>query len=93
MIQTQEQRCKELDEKCNKMEEDAEQKTKERIADQQSKFKTLKVALDKVIRTLNKDAEVIIIQYNQEYIIITYVLLGYKHLHICVFYCNNNTQL
>ena len=87
MIQTQEQRCKELDEKCNKIEKDVERETKERIVDQQSKFKKLKVTLDKVIKTLNQDAKVIIIQYKQEYITITCVLLGYKHLHICVFCC------
>lgn len=52
------------------MEEDAEQKTKEKIAAQQTKFRELKVGLDKVIKTLNKDAKVIIIQY--------------KNVHICV---------
>ena len=65
ILQTQEQRCKELEEKCNKMQGGAESKTKERIAGQQSRFRELKVALDKVIKTLNKDAEVIIIQYKK----------------------------
>ena len=43
------------------MQEDAERKTKERIAGQQGKFRELKEALDKVIKILNKDAEVIIL--------------------------------
>ena len=65
ILLTKEQRCKELEEKCNKIQEDAESKTKERIVGQQSRFRELKVALDKVIKTLNKDAEVIIIQYKK----------------------------
>ena len=65
ILQTKEQRCKELEENCNKMQEVAESKTKERIAGQQSRFRELKIALDKVIKTLNKNAEVIVIQYKK----------------------------
>ena len=53
------------------MQEDAERKTKERIAGQQVKFRELKEALDKVIKTFNKDAEVMIILY--------------KHMHNLLF--------
>ena len=72
ILQTQEQRCKELEEKSNKMQEDAERKTKERIAGQQGKFRELKEALDKVIKTLNKDAEVIIVLYK------------HMHIYLCI---------
>ena len=51
-----EQKYKELEEK--NILEDVEEKTKERIASQQSKCRELKVTLDKVIKTLNKDTDV-----------------------------------
>jgi len=53
-----EQKCKELEKKCDEMQEDSEGKTKERIANQQSKYKELKMVLDKVIKTLNIDSDV-----------------------------------
>lgn len=61
LLQAQEQKYKELEEKYSKVQEDAENKTKERIVGQQSKFRELKVALNKAIKTLKKDAEVIVI--------------------------------
>lgn len=66
-LQTWKQRYNELEERCNKMQEDVEGKTKQRIASQQSKFREIKVALDEVITTFNKDAEVTIVQHIATY--------------------------
>ena len=57
-LQTWEQKCKELEEANNKLQEAAEEKIKERIANLHSKNRELRAALDKAIKTINKDAEV-----------------------------------
>ena len=57
-LQTWEQKCKKLEERSNKIQEDVEEKIKQRIANQHSKNKNLKAALGKVIKTIDKDAEV-----------------------------------
>ena len=52
----------ELEEICNKMQEDAEGKIKERMGSQQSEFREIKVALDKVVKTFDIDAGVSIVE-------------------------------
>lgn len=58
-VQTWEQKCKKLEERSIKVQE--EERTKERIANQHSRNKGLKAALGQVIKTISKDAEVIIL--------------------------------
>ena len=53
-LRTREQKCKELEDKCNELEKDVEQKV-ERIANHQSE---LKVALENVIASLTVGTDV-----------------------------------
>ena len=52
---TWEQKCKDLEDKCNELGEDVEQKVKERIATHQSE---LKIALENVIASLTVGTDV-----------------------------------
>ena len=70
-LQTWEQRCKELEERSMKVQEDVEERIKERIANQHSKNKGLKAALDQVIKTINKDAEVSVLCIIVHYILVS----------------------
>ena len=62
-LNARDQKCKELEDKCNKIQEDVEGKTKEKIVSQQAKYREFKVELDKIIKTLNADADVSICNY------------------------------
>ena len=57
-LQIQEKKYKELEEIQNKKQVDAEGKQKEKIENELKKFGELKVALGKVIKTFDTDAEV-----------------------------------
>ena len=58
-LQTWGKKYKELEERSNKVQEDVEERIKERIANQHSKNKGLIAILSQVIKTIDKDAEVI----------------------------------
>ena len=66
-LQTWEQMYKKLEEISVKVQEDVEERIKERITNQHSKNKGLIAALGQVIKTIDKDAKVIVC--------VTYVLI------------------
>lgn len=73
----QNQKCKELE---GKTQENVERKTKEGIASQQSKYREFKVELDKIIKMLDKNADVsnhnyILLRLTYAYEIITCILM------------------
>ena len=57
-LNTRDQKCKELEDKCKRIQKDVEEKTKEGIVNQQKEYRELKVELEKIIKTLDIDAHV-----------------------------------
>ena len=57
-LDTRDQKCKELEGKCKRIQKELEEKKQKGIVKQQSKDKELKVELDEIIKTLDIDANV-----------------------------------